>query len=179
MISHATGNPEGLPGYIKFIAGTEGLRGALIAVYRDEEHGDKAIILAQNTAFNGLCGWGQFVLVHEDNPEEWPKFVETVNRIPDEKGWRIVLDDDPRILAHDTCNHTPSEKEPVMNPSDEPDDSFVSLDVQIEVMKKKAASLTRLLNDPHPGLITWCSMVNDVLTDLEKIHEGTYDYRNA
>jgi hypothetical protein len=93
-------NPENEPGIIKFLAGQdgvyEGLRGKLLAVQHDDEYGDRGIVLAMNTPFNGLLKWGQLVLVEEDNPEEWSKFVKVVNCIPTVKwcssdfGWEII-----------------------------------------------------------------------------------------
>ena len=87
-------NPENVPGIIKFLAETdgdcEGLRGKLLAVKHDEEHGELGIVLAMNTPFNKLLKWGQLVLVEEDNPEEWSKFVKVVDCIPDEPGWEII-----------------------------------------------------------------------------------------
>jgi len=75
--------PEGTPGIMKFIAKNEGLRGHMIAINND---GTKAIVLVLNTAFNGMASWGDFVLVEEDNPTEWPKLVKQVTKIPN--GWK-------------------------------------------------------------------------------------------
>ena len=42
----------------------------------------------------------------------------------------------------------------------------------IEVAKQEVRKLLELLEEPHPGLLTWNSMVADQFKTLNKMYEG-------
>lgn len=44
----------------------------------------------------------------------------------------------------------------------------------LEKTKEMAQRLVDLLEDPHPGLLTWQMAVCDVLSDLAEVAPGTY-----
>ena len=86
-------NPEKNKGINKFIDSKthEGLRGKILAIHIS---GKKAIILATNqTCDNKSVLWGKLYLIEEFDPNKYPITKAKVDEIPNNKQWRMVLDD--------------------------------------------------------------------------------------
>ena len=82
-------NPEKDGKLNKFIAGSEGHRGLILALNKNKE---EAIILALNSGLENGIEWGKLYLVKETNPREYPQSVKQIDGVPNSEGWKVRED---------------------------------------------------------------------------------------